>query len=269
MCMIAKYKILQIFTLIVALLSVPFCASAAGQNPDAITVAAAADLQPVLRSIGDEFTRQTGARVAFVFGSSGNLEAQIANGAPFDVFLSADREHAERVVAAGKALRADEKVYAIGKLVAWTPASSQLDFAGRGLKVLLDSGVHAVAIANPEHAPYGRAAVAALQQEGIYDALKSKLVLGENVAQAAQFASTGNAQAALIAMALAKSPKLQQAGKYWEVPAADYPPLEQVMVPLAGSRHAKVARQFADFMGGPQARQVLQRFGFAFPAAAQ
>lgn len=267
-----KYKILQIFTLILgALMGGGITTVAAGnadaQNAPAITVAAAADLQPVLHSIGEEFTRLSGARVDFVFGSSGNLQSQIENGAPFDVFLSADREHAERVIAAGKADRQQEKTYAVGKLVVWTPAGSKLDFSQAGLKALLESQVEAVSIANPEHAPYGRAAVAALRHEGIYDQLKPRLVLGENVAQAAQFASTGNAQAAMIAMALAKSPQLARAGRTWEVPASDYPPIEQVMVPLSGSRNPALAQKFAEFMLSAPAQQVLRQFGFAPPGS--
>ena len=235
------------------------------QSTPSLTVAAAADLQPVLGAIGDEFRQQTGARVSFVFGSSGNLEAQIENGAPFDVFLSADREHADHVVSAGKGNRGEEKVYAIGKLVVWTPTGSRLNLAKAGLKALLDPEVKAVAIANPEHAPYGRAAVAALQHEGVYDQLKARLVLGENVAQAAQFATTGNAQAAMIAMALAKSPKLAQAGNIWEVPADDHPAIEQVMVPLRGSAHRELASKFVEFMRSPAAQRVLRQFGFALP----
>ena len=264
-----KYKILQIFTLILGTLAIAAGSTVEAQNTPAITVAAAADLQPVLHSIGEEFRRQSGARVEFVFGSSGNLQTQIENGAPFDVFLSADRGHAEHVISAGKAARGDEKTYAIGKLVVWTPAGSKLDFSKSGLKTLLGSEVKAVAIANPAHAPYGQAAVAALQHEGLYDQVKAKLVLGENVAQAAQFASTGNAQAAMIAMALAQSPQLARAGNTWEVPASDYPPIEQVMVPLSGSRNPALARMFAEFMLSAPAQQVLRQFGFAPPESSR
>lgn len=257
-----KYKILQIFTLILACAAVSPKWHANAQTKSSLTVVAAADLEPVMREIATQFELESGARVELVFGSSGNLATQIINGAPFDVFLSADRSHAEDVVRAAKAAKDSEKIYAIGRLVAWVPANSKLNFESRGLAALLDAPK--ISIANPQHAPYGRAAVAALQHFGLYDKLRDRIVLGENVSQAAQFASTGNAQAALIAMSLAHSPNLRN-GRYWVVPLDSYPPLEQVMVIVGSSSHRALAQRFADYIASPSARAVFSRYGFVLP----
>src|SRR5206468_9754557 len=157
-----------------------------------LTVAAASDLQSALPAIASRFENATGQPVRLTFGSSGNFFAQIQNGAPFDLFLSADIDYPRRLASSGLAERGSLREYAVGRVVLWTRTDSGVDVK-RGLAVLEDSRVRRIAIANPEHAPYGRAAVAALRHEGLYDRVRDKFVLGENISQAAQFADSGSA----------------------------------------------------------------------------
>jgi molybdate transport system substrate-binding protein len=198
-------------------------------------------------------------------GASGSLYAQIANGAPVDLFLSADTLAPARIEAAGLALPGSLFTYALGRLVVWVPRSSGLDLERRGLAALLDPSVRKVAIANPSLAPYGRAAEAALRQAGLSEALAGKLVLGESVAQAAQFAESGNAQAALLPLSLALAPPLSTEGRSWEVPASAHPSIEQAGVIPRSARSPGLARDFAAFLRGPAGRAVLERSGYALP----
>src|SRR6266567_5004293 len=171
-----------------------------------IRVAAAADLQTVMPEIARAYETRAGTNVQVVYGSSGNFYAQIQNGAPLDVFFSADNEFPRKLEESGFAEPHSSVIYGIGKIVLWMPANARCHPEQDGWKCLQDAAVTKIAIANPAHAPYGRAAVAALQKAGIYDAIKGKLVLGENISQAAQFVQSGNAQAGLIAYSLALSP---------------------------------------------------------------
>jgi molybdate transport system substrate-binding protein len=234
---------------------------AAGQ----ITVAAAADLNAALPELAAEHQKQTGNSVKLAFGSSGSLFSQIQNGAPFDMFFSADEDYPRQLVEAGVAERSSLYRYAVGKLVVWVPASSSLEVEQSGIKVLLDTSVKKIAIANPQHAPYGRAAEAALRHFGIYEQAAPRLVLGENVSQAAQFVESGSAQAGLIALSHALSPSLKGKGRYWIVPADAHPPLNQAAVILARSSRKQEAANFLAFLKTPQAIEVLRRYGFAIP----
>lgn len=234
---------------------------AAGQ----ITVAAAADLNAALPELAAEYQKQTGNSVKLAFGSSGSLFSQIQNGAPFDMFFSADEEYPRQLVEAGVAERSSLYRYAVGKLVVWVPASSSLDVERSGIKVLLDRSVKKIAIANPQHAPYGRAAETALRHFGIYEQAAPRLVLGENVSQAAQFVESGSAQAGLIALSHALSPSLKGKGRYWIVPADAHPPLNQAAVILARSSRKQEAANFLAFLKKSQAIEVLRRYGFAIP----
>src|SRR5438128_810043 len=193
---------------------------------DDINIAAASDLQFALKDVAARFEQTAGHRVRVTFGSSGNFFAQISNGAPFDVFLSADTGYPQRLIDAGAADRDSFFVYGTGTIVLWVPLASPLD-PNKGLKMLLDPTVRKVALANPEHAPYGRAAVAALRHEGLYEALSSKFVLGENLTQAMQFVESGNADAGLVGLPLAVAPPMQGKGRYWIVPRSFYPPIAQ------------------------------------------
>jgi molybdate transport system substrate-binding protein len=239
------------------------CRSASAQS---LTVAAASDLQSVLPSIAAQFEKDTGHAVRLTFGSSGNFFTQIQNGAPFDVFLSADIDYPRRLEGSGEAERGSLYEYATGRLVLWTRKDSGIDVR-KGVAALIDASVRRVAIANPEHAPYGRAAVAALRHEGVYDRVQPKLVLGENISQAAQFAQSGSADVGLVALSLALSPTLANSGVYFEIPDSSHPPIEQAAIVVSSSRQKALARQFIDYLKRPETVRVLQSYGFAVPAA--
>jgi len=242
--------------------------SSAAQLPaPALAVAAASDLQSVMPALASRFERETSGRVTLTFGSSGNFFSQIQNGAPFDLFFSADVDYPRRLEAAGLTEPGTLQPYAIGRLVLYASKASGLDL-GRGLAVLTDARVRRIAIANPEHAPYGRAAVAALTHERLYDQVRARLVLGENVSQAAQFVQSGNAQAGLLALSLALAPALRASGTYVDVPAAFYPAIEQAAVVIRASSRKDAARQFLTFLGRPEIVQMLKDAGFLPPRPA-
>jgi molybdate transport system substrate-binding protein len=230
-----------------------------------LIVAAAADLGPALQEIADRYQKQTGVTMKLSFGASGALTQQIENGAPFDLFFSADMDYPRHLIAAGDADSASLYEYATGKLVLWVPAHSPLDLQQKGMSVLLDPSVQKISIANPEHAPYGRAAVATLKHAGLYDRVSDRLVLGENVAQAAQFVESGNAQAGFVALARAVTPSMQEKGKYWVVPSADYPPLAQGVVILSHSQHKKEAAELLAYIKTKEISQLLRKYGFEVP----
>jgi len=227
-----------------------------------ITVAAASDLQFAFQDVAARFQKETGHGVSLTFGSSGNFFAQIQNGAPFDVFFSADVDYPTKLEAAGLTEPGTLYRYATGRIVLWTRRESQLDL-DQGLRALLSPTVKKVAIANPEHAPYGRAAVAALQHEGIYGELASKLVLGENVSQTASFVAAGSADAGIVALSLALAPAMREKGKYVEVPVDEYPGLEQAAVILKSSKQKDVARQFLAYLRTPAVLELLKSYGFS------
>jgi molybdate transport system substrate-binding protein len=239
----------------------------AGLGAQTLTVAAASDLQAALPAISSQFERDTGAKVTVTFGSSGNLFAQIRNGAPFDVFLAADVDYPRSLEQDGLAERGSVRAYATGRLVLWTRNDSGIDLR-RGLRVVAEDAVRRIALANPEHAPYGRAAVAALRHEGLYESARRKFALGENISQAAQFAQSGNADVGLLALSLALSPALKRAGRYVDVPETFHPPITQAAAVLAASRQKPLARQFVEALEKPEAMRVLQSYGFA-PAQAK
>jgi len=191
-----------------ALLLVLFCSFffPTSAHAQTLRIAAAADLQFVLPDLASQYEKQTGAKVAITYGSSGNFFAQIQNGAPFDLFLSADLDYPKKLIQAGLAESDSLQIYAAGRLALWLPPDSPLDPTS-GLKTLLDPRIQKIAIANPEHAPYGRAAVAALQNAGLSAQLKPNPVFGENISQAAQFVQSGSAQAGLMALWLALFPR--------------------------------------------------------------
>jgi molybdate transport system substrate-binding protein len=226
-----------------------------------ITVAAAADLQSAMQDIAARFEKETGKKVKVIYGSSGNFFQQIQNGAPFDLFFSANLDYAKKLEGAGLAEPGTLYQYATGKIVLWVPAGSKVDVSG-GLKVLTDPAVRKVAIANPEHAPYGQAAVAALQKENLYEQVKNKLVMGENISQAAAFVFSGSADAGIIALSLALGPNMKEKGRYVEVPASDYSPIEQACVVLKSSQKKDAARAFLDYVKTPAAAEILRNYGF-------
>src|SRR4029079_6034296 len=237
-------------------------ASAAAQT---LTVAAASDLQSAPPAIASRFEKDTGRKVTLTFGSSGNFFTQIQNGTPFDVFLSADIDYPKRLESSGLGERGSLYEYARGRIVLWTRGDSGIDVS-RGLQSLSQTKVRRISIANPDHAPYGRAAVAALRAEHVYDAVRDKLVMGENISQAAQFAQSGNADVGIIALSLALSPALKASGAHVEVPESRYPPIQQAAIVIAASRQKAIARQFVDSLRSPEVVRILQAYGFAVPS---
>jgi len=248
------------------------CGPAATENAEQmqvplpiLRVAAAADLQFAMPDLAAQFEKQNIAKLEVTYGSSGNVFSQLQNGAPFDLFFSADLEYAKKLDAAGLAEPGTLCEYAVGRLVLWSRADAAVDVKD-GWKTLLDARVEKIAVANPEHAPYGKAAVAALRSAGIYDQVKDKLVYGENISQTAQFVESGNAQVGLVALSLALSPAMKD-GKRWDVPAELYPPIEQGAVVLRSAKDKSAARAFLEFVQSAAGRETLKRYGFSFAAA--
>jgi molybdate transport system substrate-binding protein len=230
-----------------------FSACGHANSPHKLSIAAAADLQFALAEGARQFHQQhPRTELAIDYGSSGNFYAQIRNGAPFDLFLSADVQYA-RNLAQGAVF-----VYAAGRIAVWVPASSKLDPA----TALRDPSVRRIAIANPQHAPYGRAAEAALRSMGLYDSVEKKLVLGENISQTLQFIQSGAADTGIVALSLAVAPKMREQGRYWEVPVSAYPKIEQGGVILKDSPEA---REFREWLLGPSGRSLLKQYGFSLP----
>lgn len=251
-----------VFTAAIVALALP--ALVRGQAPKQLRIAAASDLQTALPEIVNGFRRSTAADVTVSYGSSGNFFAQIQNGAPFDVFLSADVDYPKRLAAAGAADPGTLQQYASGHLVLWARRDTKLDLS-RGLPALTDPRIRHIAMANPKYAPYGRAAEAALQKTRLYDTLEPKLVMGDSLAQTAQLVESGNADVGLLSRSLVLGPALTAEGTYVEIPPTLYPPIDQAAIVVKTSRQPALARQFIAFLGGGEARRHLERFGFALP----
>jgi molybdate transport system substrate-binding protein len=226
-----------------------------------ITVAAAADLQFAMQDVAARFQKETGKSVKLIYGSSGNFFEQIQNGAPFDMFFSANLDYPKKLEAAGLTAPGSYYQYATGKIVIWVPADSKLDLSA-GLRALLNPSIKKIAIANPQHAPYGQAAVAAMQKENIYEKVKGKLVLGENISQTATFVVSGSADVGIVALSLALSPNMKDKGRYAEVPAEEYPPIEQACVIVSSSKDKETAKQFLSYIKTAAVADTLKRYGF-------
>lgn len=226
-----------------------------------VRVAAAADLKFALDEVIAKF-RQThpGVRVEPTYGSSGTIHAQLRQRAPYDIYLSADIAYPQDLVSKGIGAQRDLFGYARGRLVLWVPKQSRLPVERDGLRALI--GATRIAIANPRHAPYGRAAEAAMRHAGVWAAAERRLVLAENVAQAAQFVESGAADAGIIAKSLVVATPMRASGRYWDIPEAMHPPIEQggVILPWASSRDAAV--RFQQFLTGAEGQEILGRFGF-------
>lgn len=237
--------------------------SGAAQSPP--TIAAASDLKFALEEIAARFTRDTRQEVRLTFGSSGNFARQIEQGAPFALFMSADEDFVRRLAERGLALDRGT-LYAVGRIVLIAPFGSPLvpDGQLQGLAAALRDGtITRFAIANPEHAPYGRRAEEALRHAGLWDALRPHLVFGENIAQAAQFATSGNAQGGIIAYSLALAPQLAALGRFALIPADWHQPLRQRMALLRGAD--ATARAFYDYLQREPARALMRKYGFVLP----
>jgi molybdate transport system substrate-binding protein len=228
-------------------------------------IAAAANINPALTEIADRFAKTSGTRVEIVFGSSGTLTRQILDGAPFELFLSADEEFPNKLTAAGLTRDAGA-VYAVGRLAVFAPTGSPLSVDERldGLAGLLKAGkLERFAIANPDVAPYGQAAAAVLRKRGLWDAIRPHLVMGETIAQAAQFATTGNAAGGIVAYSLVLAPGFADRGTYAVIPDADHPPLRQRMVLM--KRATAPVEQFFKYLQTEPARVILRKHGYEVP----
>lgn len=229
-----------------------------------LKIAAASDLSFAFKDLIAQYEKKTGERVKLTLGSSGNFYSQIENGAPFDLYFSADIRYPEKLTEGGHGLDGSLYKYAVGRIVLWVPTGSAVAL-DKGLQSLVSPSVRKIAIANPKHAPYGRAAVAALEHFKLYDTVKEKLVLGENISQAAQFVESGASDAGIIALSLAMAPTMKSAGKYWEVPADAHPPIEQGAVILKRSTNQEKARDFLKFLQDSGGQEIMRRYGFALP----
>ncbi|MDP9045769.1 MAG: molybdate ABC transporter substrate-binding protein [Pseudomonadota bacterium] len=229
------------------------------------TVAAAADLKFALEALAARFESETGSRIRLVFGSSGNFYAQLLQGAPFQMFMSADESFVFKLAEAGKTVDRG-RLYALGRICLMVPSGSALKADGefRDLAAALKDGrLQKFAIANPEHAPYGARAKEALQHAGLWEAIEPRLVWGENISQTAQFATSGSTQGGIIALSLAMEPSVGQLGSCALIPESWHQPLRQRMVLMKDA--PEVLREFYDYLGTEPARTLFARFGFASP----
>jgi molybdate transport system substrate-binding protein len=250
-----------------AIVGIASTAACRRQAPPAapLRIAAAADLNAAMPELLAAFQAKTGIRASVSFGSSGNFYSQLLNQAPFDLFFSADVEYPKQLAARGLTLPDSAFTYAFGRLVLWVRSSSPLDLTRDGLHTLTADSIAHIALANPEHAPYGRAAVAALKAANLYDRVQPKLVYGESVAQTMQFVQSGAADAGFVALALAMAPNAKDTGRWIDVPQSLYPPLEQGGAILGWTSNADAARALRAFVIGADGQALLARYGFAPP----
>jgi molybdate transport system substrate-binding protein len=249
-------KLLKLFFLACAL----FTATTA--HAEKIMVAAAADLKFAMDEIVTGFRQnRTGAEVEVIYGSSGKFHTQIRQGAPYDLFFSADISYPRELAKNGMAA-SEVKPYAFGRIALW---SNSRDAANMTMASLTDSRISRIAIANPKHAPYGKRAEEALRTSGLWDKLQSRLIFGENIAHTAQFVQTGNAQVGIIALSLAVNSELAKKGGYYLIPENLHKPLEQGYVITTRGAGKPLAKQFADYMGSKAARSVMTKYGFVLP----
>jgi molybdate transport system substrate-binding protein len=226
-----------------------------------ITIAAASDLQSAMQDIASQFEKETGTKVKVIYGSSGNFFQQIQNGAPFDMFFSANLDYPRKLESAGLTEAGSVYQYARGKIVIWVQNDSTINL-DHGLQTLLDPSVKKIAIANPLHAPYGQAAVSAMQKEGIYEKVKDRFVVGENISQTASFITSGAADAGIIALSLALSPNMKGKGRYAEIPSDEYPPIDQAAVILSSSKNKALAQNFLAYVKSAAVGKQLATYGF-------
>lgn len=226
------------------------------------TIAAASDLKFALDEIVEQYKRQRpGAEIDVIYGSSGKFHTQIQQGAPYDLYFSADIAYPRSLIKAGFAATPVDP-YAVGRIVLW---SNTLDAKKMTLASLADPKITRIAIANPKHAPYGKRAEEALRASGLWDKVERKLVLGENIAQTAQFVQTGNAQVGIVALSLALNPELARAGGYWLIPDSLHEPLEQGFIVTKRAAGNALAHDFARYMDGEPARAIMRKYGFVLP----
>lgn len=256
---------LRLSRLWLAILILMMVISGCGDNGDEdattgeLTVAAASDLQAAFTEAGPIFTERTGWQVTFSFGSTGNLTTQIEQGAPFDVLAAANVAFVDRLIAGGFGVADSKSLYAVGRIVLASSVEAGADV--QSLEGLLDPAVTRIAIANPEHAPYGQAAKEALISTGIWDQVEPKLVYGENIRQTLQFIETGNAEAGIVARSIADVPGIT----YVPIDDSLHQPLLQAMVAVADRPHEQAAREFIAFITSAEGQAILGKYGFLSP----
>ncbi len=227
--------------------------------PKQLNVAAAADLAPAFEELGRSFEQETGIRVVYSFGSTGMLAKQIEQGAPFDIFAAADIEFIDELEKKGLTIPDTKAVYARGRITIWMKPNSTLRV--ELLEDLARTDIHRIAIANPEHAPYGLAAREALQSAGVWEAVKDRCVFGENVRQTLQYAENGNVDVAIVALSLS----MQSKGRWVLIPEEMHKPLDQALAVLKRTGREQQARQFAEFINGSKGRPIMRKYGFVLP----
>jgi len=246
------------FILAAALLT----ASCGSRHTTPLRIAAAADLRFALDEVLKTFREQhAGWQIEPSYGASGVFYSQLVNQAPFDLFLSADIQYPKKLAEQQLTVPGSEFTYGVGHIVLWTGASTGIDVEHLGIDALKQPAVHHIAIANPAHAPYGRAAEAALRSLGVYDSVKDKIVMGENISQTFQLAQSGAAEVGIVALSLVKGSKVS--GSYWEVSPDKYPRIEQGGVILKWSKDVDGAQTFRAFLLSPEGRAILKRYGFS------
>ena len=255
---ITGYGLLIVFILI-------FGFSLPVQAGDNILIAAASNLRFAMHEICQDFQEENSSiQTKVSYGSSGNFFAQISQGAPFDIFLSADATYPELLEEEGLTAKETQRVYAEGKIVLWFPKESIVN-PDEGIETVTFPAVKKLAIANPRHAPYGRAAEESLRYYGLWDKVQEKLIYGENISQTAQFVHTGAADAGIVALSLAISPKMLHEGRYWVIPDESHSDIEQIYVVLKKGKGKKSIRKFLDFIHGERGGNILSRYGFVIP----
>lgn len=250
----------MIFSLVIAaLLSSLLPENTAVAGGRSITVAAAADLSFAFKDIAAGFEKETGIDVILSFGSTGMLAKQISEGAPFDLIFAADRNYLEDLSGKGHVIPSSVERYALGVIVLAVNRSSGIE--AKNLKDLLKPEIRNVAIANPDHAPYGRAAMEALKSSGLRERLKDRLVYGENIRQTLQFIQTGNAQGGIIALSVANVPEIT----YVKIDPSLHNPIDQTVGIVKTSKDVAAAKSFIRYVKGPKGSEVMKRYGFIIP----
>jgi len=229
-------------------------------HPEELTVAAASDLTPAFEELGREFESTNKIKVVFVFGSTGMLTRQIENGAPMDLFAAANVSYIDQLEQQGLVIPGTKAIYARGRITLWTPNESLLRL--ETISDLARPEVSRIAIANPDHAPYGLAARQALESAGIWDRVRPKLVYGDNIRQTLQYAQTGNVEVAIVALSIS----IQSPGRWSLIPEELHQPLDQGLAIMKTTKNEPAARAFAAYLSSPQGRAIMQKYGFTFPA---
>ena len=260
---VLSHRSLYLIAILLTLVSFLMGCAALGTRPITLTVSAASDLTKAFTEIGQQFEAKTGTKVIFNFGSTGQLTQQIEAGAPVDLFAAANISYIETLEKKGLTLPDTKQIYGRGRIVLWVRADSPLTV--ERMADLLKPEVRRIAIANPDHAPYGVAAREALQSAGIWDAVQPKLVLGENISQAYQYATTGNVDVGIIALSLVMPTGEGEAGRYVLIPETAHKPLDQALAIIKSTTHEREARAFAAFIASPAGRDIMRRYGFVLP----